>query len=383
MLQQKPTNLIDDRGSPPHPAILYQHSHWSDYAVGLDELFQPWPVRETPAVALARRGFAVMSIDAYAFGQRRGGGPGGPAERGRDEETSLSKLFLWQGTSLWAMMLRDDLIALDYLAARPEIHRRRIGATGMSMGSTRTWWLAALDERIAAAVCVACLTRYQALVRHRALARHGIYYFVPGMLRHFDSEAVLGLIAPRPLLTLTGGRDPGSPIDGVRYLNHFCRRLWALHGRRDHFAARVYPRLAHVYTREMWGRTVAWLVRHLRPEELRNQLDPAMSLGHRLTLQVNLYPELLHPRPGALHREEHQWFRDVRGLPLPAEVPRDPSSPAFQYRNPYHSSLLFRPVALLEAACPCQSWDLGCSPTAISGAWPASNPLPLPPARLF
>jgi len=261
--------LLPRDASPPHPAILYQHSHWSDYAVGLDELFQPWPVRETPAVALARRGFAVMSIDAYAFGQRRGGGPGGPAERGRDEETSLSKLFLWQGTSLWAMMLRDDLIALDYLAARPEIHRRRIGATGMSMGSTRTWWLAALDERIAAAVCVACLTRYQALVRHRALARHGIYYFVPGMLRHFDSEAVLGLIAPRPLLTLTGGRDPGSPIDGVRYLNHFCRRLWALHGRRDHFAARVYPRLAHVYTREMWGRTVAWLVRHLRPEERR------------------------------------------------------------------------------------------------------------------
>jgi hypothetical protein len=134
------------------------------------------------------------------------------------------------------------------------------------MGSTRTWWLAALDERIAAAVCVACLTRYQALVRQRALVRHGIYYFVPGMLRHFDSEAVLALIAPRPLLTLTGGRDGGSPVDGVRFLNRYCRRLWALHGAGRNFVGRVYPRLGHVYTREMWAETVAWLVRHLGRE---------------------------------------------------------------------------------------------------------------------
>src|SRR5262249_30098640 len=70
--------------SPPHAAILYHHSHWGDYATGLEELFQPWPVRETPAAALARRGFAVLAIDAYAFGQRQGRGPGGPAERGRD-----------------------------------------------------------------------------------------------------------------------------------------------------------------------------------------------------------------------------------------------------------------------------------------------------------
>lgn len=255
--------MLPRTGSPPYPAILFHHSHWGDYAVGLEELFEPWPVAETPAVALARRGFAVFAIDAQSFGGRQGRGPGGPGERGRDEETSLAKLFLWQGTSLWAMMVRDDLVALDYLAARPEVDPRRIGATGMSMGSTRTWWLAALDERIAAAACVGCLTRYGDLVRTRALARHGIYYFVPGMLRHFDTEAVLALVAPRPLLTLTGGRDAGSPMAGVRYLNRFCARLWRLHGRPENFAGRVFPRLGHVYTREMWGITVAWLGRHL------------------------------------------------------------------------------------------------------------------------
>lgn len=255
--------LLPRTGQPPYPAILYHHSHWGEYEIGLEEVFQPWPVRETPAVAFTRRGFAVMAVDAFAFGRRRGQGPGGSRETGRMEETNLAKLFLWRGTSLWAMMVRDDRIALDYLGRRPEIDPRRLGATGMSMGSTRTWWLAALDERIRVAVGVACLTRYQALVRHRALHKHGIYYFVPGMLRHFDTEAVLSLIAPRPLLTLTGGRDPGSPVDGVRYLNRFCARVYALYGARPQFRAVVYPRLGHAYTRAMWGRMLAWFDKYL------------------------------------------------------------------------------------------------------------------------
>ena len=259
-----PAALVLPRGArPPHPAVLYHHSHFGDYAVGLEELFEPWPVRETPAVALARRGWAALAIDACGFGARRGQGPGGPRETGRPEETSLAKLFLWGGTSLWAMMVRDDLLALDYVASRPEVDARRIGATGMSMGSTRSWWLAALDDRVAAVVAVACLTRYADLVRARSLDRHGIYYYVPGMLRHFDTEAVLGLIAPRPFLPLTGGRDPGSPVSGVRALNRFCARLWALHDARDAFAGVVYPRLGHDYTRAMWGRTVDWFARHL------------------------------------------------------------------------------------------------------------------------
>ena len=37
------------------------------------------------------------------------------------------------------MMVRDDILALNYLASRPEVDPARIAAMGMSMGSTRTW----------------------------------------------------------------------------------------------------------------------------------------------------------------------------------------------------------------------------------------------------
>src|ERR1051325_6565128 len=35
--------VLPRHGAPPHPAVLIHHSHWGDYAVGLEELFQPWP----------------------------------------------------------------------------------------------------------------------------------------------------------------------------------------------------------------------------------------------------------------------------------------------------------------------------------------------------
>src|SRR3989442_7627734 len=159
-----------------------------------------------------------MWPDAYWPGDRFGTGPSGTAETLRSEQESLHKFDLWIGRTLWGMFVRDDQIALDYLCSRPEVDKSRIGATGISMGSTRSWWLAAVDERVAATVGVACLTRYQNLIAHGQLRQHGVYYFAYGLLKHFDTEGVLSLIAPRPFLALTGALDAGSPADGIRVL---------------------------------------------------------------------------------------------------------------------------------------------------------------------
>ena len=80
-------------------------------------------------------------------------------------------------------MLRDEQCLIDYLQTRPEVDKDRIGATGMSMGCTRAWWLAAIDDRVKAVVGVACFTRYTELIAHGNLRKHGIYYFVPGRAR--------------------------------------------------------------------------------------------------------------------------------------------------------------------------------------------------------
>jgi len=246
------------------PAILYCHWHGGEYAIGKEELFQAKHTPEAPGPAFAKRGFVVLAIDAYCFGERNGQGPGGEAEKGGAGEMTASKFNLWVGRTLWGMILHDDLMALDYLASRPEVDARRIGVTGMSMGATRSWWLMALDERLQTGVAVACLTRYQNLIAQEALKAHGIYYFVPGLLNHFDTEAVVALLAPRPVLMMNGDQDAGSPVDGIRAIEPVVRKAYALYGKTDEFQSMVYPGQGHVYTPEMWAKTLEWMDARLK-----------------------------------------------------------------------------------------------------------------------
>lgn len=247
------------------PGILFCHWHGGEYEIGKEELFQSRHTPEAAGPALARRGFVVLGIDAYCFGERNGQGPGGPEEKGSAGEMTASKFNLWVGRSLWGMILRDDLMACDYLASRAEVDPERLGVTGISMGATRSWWLMALDERIKTGVAVACLTRYENLIQHEQLKAHGIYYFVPGLLRNFDTEAIVSLIAPRPVLFQTGDQDAGSPVDGVHAIESAVRPVYELYGKTGHFESIVYPGLGHVYTQEMWDKTLAWLTRDLKP----------------------------------------------------------------------------------------------------------------------
>lgn len=244
------------------PAILYCHWHGGQYDNGKEELFKTAHTPEMPAETLARRGYVVIAIDAYCFGERNGRGPG--QEKGGSGEMTASKFNLWLGRSLWGMILRDDLMALDYLLSRPEVDTARVGVTGISMGATRSWWLMALDERIQAGVAVACLTRYQDLIQAGGLKHHGIYYYVPGMLKHFDTEAVISLIAPRPILFMTGDQDAGSPVAGIRTIETRVRPVYQLYEKEPQFRNVIYPGVGHVYLPEMWKAMLRWMDQHVK-----------------------------------------------------------------------------------------------------------------------
>lgn len=246
------------------PGILYCHWHGGQYDNGKEEIFKSEHTPEVPGPTLAKRGYAVLGIDAYCFGERNGQGPGGPLEKGGNGEMTASKFQLWAGRTLWGMIVRDDLMALDYFLSRPEVDAQRVGVTGISMGATRSWWLMALDDRIKAGVAVACLTRYQDLIKHEGLKNHGIYYFVPGMLNHFDTEAVVALIAPRSVLFLTGDKDFGSPVDGIRTIDAKVRPVYQLFGQEQEFQSIIYPGVGHEYLPDMWQRMVAWMDQHLK-----------------------------------------------------------------------------------------------------------------------
>ncbi|MCI0460927.1 MAG: dienelactone hydrolase family protein [Gemmataceae bacterium] len=255
--------LVPVKRSKPAPAILWLHSSTPDKT----QIIIPGTNggAESLGEVFVRAGYVVLSPDAYWHGDRVGTGPAGMAEMGRAEQESLHKLHLWLGRTLWGMFVRDDQVALDYLCSRPEVDTKHIGATGMSMGSTRAWWLAAVDERVACTVGVACLTRYENLIRHGQLRAHGVYYFSYGILKHFDTEAVLALIAPRPFLALTGDLDAGSPADGIKVLEEKASGVYSALGVGERFRNVLYPQVGHTYTPQMRAEMLAWFERWLQP----------------------------------------------------------------------------------------------------------------------
>lgn len=243
------------------PAVIGLHGHGSSKESICTDLKNGQCI----GPILAKRGYVVAAIDACFNGERVGKGPGGSKlDKGAyPQELSLFKLYMWQGRNLWGMMLREEQCLIDYLETRPEVDAKRIAATGMSMGCTRSWWLAAIDDRIQAVVGVACFTRYTELIAHGNLRKHGIYYFVPGVFAHFDTEAIHALIAPRPHLELSGDQDGGAPTDGVITLEKKLGPLYRLYGKPENFRSVIYKDTGHEYLPEMQAEMAAWFERHL------------------------------------------------------------------------------------------------------------------------
>jgi len=194
----------------PHPAILYGHSHGGRYDIGADELLDGREYLLDPlGPVFARAGYVTLCIDMPVFG-----------ERGIETEGFASKALLWQGKSLIGQMLENHRAALDYLAGRPDVDPRRIGAFGISMGCTLSYWLAALDERIAAVAHLCCFADLRTMIELGAHDGHGIYLVVPGLLEHADAGDIGALIAPRPQLICIGEADSLTPPLSVE-------RAWA------------------------------------------------------------------------------------------------------------------------------------------------------------
>ena len=172
------------------PFVLYNHAHGGDYVLGKDELLLGREVLYDPPYVevLSGMGYGVLCIDTWAFGERRG-----------LTEQSIFKRMLWSGQVMWGMMVYDSIRAVDYLVSRDDVDTERIGTLGISMGSTMAWWTAALDVRVKVCVDLCCLTDFHSLV-DRGLDHHGVYYFVPSLLKHFTTGQINALIAPRPHL---------------------------------------------------------------------------------------------------------------------------------------------------------------------------------------
>ena len=65
------------------------------------------------------------------------------------------------------------------------------------------------------------------------LKEHGIYYFVPSLLKHFQTAQINELIVPRAHLSVNGRRDPLTPPAGVEKIRDYLLPLYRQHGKEE------------------------------------------------------------------------------------------------------------------------------------------------------
>ena len=139
----------------------------------------------------------------------------------------MAVAFTWihpAGVEVWNAMR-----ALDYLATRPEVDATRIGLTGISGGGAITWYTAALDERVAVAAPVCSTFTYGSQAAHWIAAGQCdcIYYH---NTYQWDFPVLGALIAPRPLLMISGQKDTIFPPDGYHEVFQRAKRIYDLYG---------------------------------------------------------------------------------------------------------------------------------------------------------
>jgi len=148
--------------------------------------------------ALARNGYITISFDPP--------GMRGEHQFGNDHFTDGVLSFLsgfWSNT----YFIIDAIRCLDYLETRDDIIKDKFGMTGISGGGTTTIYASIIDDRIKASAPVCCVSNglYQILEDNYTACPETVgneYYKYA-----IDSEMMLNLIAPKPLLLVGGKKD--------------------------------------------------------------------------------------------------------------------------------------------------------------------------------
>jgi dienelactone hydrolase len=274
--------LLVPKGQGPFPAVLLLHDHGARFDIGKEKVIRPWddaPEKLRSAREwvdryyggrflgdeLAQRGYVCFCTDALNWSHRGGAG--------YDGQQALAGNLLHFGMSLAGLIAHEDLRAAEFLATRPEVDGDRVAAMGLSMGSFRTWQVAALSDRVAAGVAVCWMATVKGLMvpgNNQTRGQSAFTMTHPGLLHLLDYPDVASLACPKPMLFYNGLKDPLFPPDSVREAYAKMRRVWESQKAGDRLVTKLWD-VPHVFDRAMQDEAFAWLDGALKNQRARPQ----------------------------------------------------------------------------------------------------------------
>ncbi|MDR3634193.1 MAG: hypothetical protein P4L84_10325 [Isosphaeraceae bacterium] len=232
---------------------------------------------------LARRGYAVLVHDAFAFGSRRirvadlpkvvakdakEVSPEAEAEiksynkLASEHEHLVAKSLLCAGTTWPGVFTAEDQRALDYLASRPDVDPDRLGCGGLSGGGLRTAYLGGIDDRIRCACCTGMMTTWRDYLLNKRYT-HTWMIYVPGLPLDLDYPEIFGLRAPLPALVQCDSEDELFTLGEMRRADEILAEVYRKAGATEHYRCTFYPG-PHKFDRPMQDEAFAWFDRWLK-----------------------------------------------------------------------------------------------------------------------
>lgn len=255
----------------PAPAILYVCGHGRVKKNGIS--YGNKARYQHHGAWFARHGYVCLTIDTIQLGEIEGIHHGTYGiRRGGDWNYRWwwpARGYTSAGVEAW-----NGIRAIDYLQSRDEVDDDRIGVTGRSGGGAYSWWVAALDERVKAAVPVAGITDLENHVIDGTIEGHCDCMFMVNTYR-WDFPQVAALVAPRALLISNSDKDGIFPLEGVVRVHAKTRDIYRYLGAADRLGLQITEG-PHKDTQELRVHAFHWFNRFLKDDRslIRQPAEP-------------------------------------------------------------------------------------------------------------
>jgi dienelactone hydrolase len=188
------------------------------------------------AIQAVEHGLAAVAIEPMAFGCRRDAktiakGLGTSA----CQPAAGSALLL--GETMIAWRVYDVMRTIDWIETRSELNAKRVGCMGISGGGTCTLFSTALEPRIKAALVSGYLNTFRDSIMSLS---HCMDNYVPGILNWGEQYDVAALIAPRPLFSEGGDRDPIFPVAATRESYERVKKVYEIFGAAENVQQEIF-----------------------------------------------------------------------------------------------------------------------------------------------
>ncbi len=159
------------------------------------------------ALQAVRRGYAAIAMEQRGLGELKTGVPDGQGCH------QMAMQALMVGHTLLGERVHDVRCLVENLGQFEELDTGRVGIMGNSGGGTTSYHAAGVISGITAVLTSCAFNRYDASILSMY---HCACNYIPGILNYMEMPDLAVLIAPRPLLIVSGREDTIFPLEAAK-----------------------------------------------------------------------------------------------------------------------------------------------------------------------